>query len=184
MPNRHIALLRGINVGGHNRVPMATLREMFVEAGATEVATYIQSGNVVFAAPAKRAGPIAAAVRAAITEQLGLAVPLVVRSAAAMAKVARAHPFADRVPDPKFLMVAFLDAKPSASKVAALDPNRSPNDRFEVRGADVYLAYPNGSGRSKLDAAWLDRSLGVVSTTRNWLTVHKLVEMSGATTAP
>lgn len=182
MPSRHVALLRGINVGGHNRVPMATLRELFVDAGAAAVTTYIQSGNVVFEAPAKRAGPIATQVRAAIARELGLEIPLVVRSAKAIAGVARAHPFAELVAEPKYLMVAFLDATPSAAKVAGLDPTRSSVDRFEVRGPDVYLAFPNGSGRSKLDPAWLDRSLGVVSTWRNWLTVQKLAALSGATT--
>ena len=132
MPSKHVALLRGINVGGHNRVPMADLREMFGAAGASEVLTYIQSGNVVFDAPAKRVGAIVRQVRAAIAEQLGLEIPLVVRSAAAIAKIAHTHPFAGRVDDPKFLMVAFLDAKPSAAKVAALDPQ--PLARRSLRG--------------------------------------------------
>jgi uncharacterized protein (DUF1697 family) len=177
---RHIALLRGINVGGHNRLPMATLRELFVAAGASEVATYIQSGNVVFAAPARLAGAIATEVRAAIEAELGLEIPLVVRTAAAFAKVARAHPFLDAVPEPKLAMVGFLDRKPSASKRASFDPAaRSPGDRVELRGQEVYLGFPSGSGRSKLDAAWLDRSLGVTSTWRNWLTVEKLAQMVG-----
>jgi uncharacterized protein (DUF1697 family) len=175
---RHIALLRGINVGGKNRLPMATLRELFADAGAAEVATYIQSGNVVFTASAKLASQIAAEVRESIARELGLAIVLVVRSASGFAKIAREHPFLDAVPEPKFAMVAFCDREPSAARVAALDPNRSPGDLLEVRGAEVYLGFPNGSGRSKLDAAWLDRSLGVISTWRNWLTVQKLVELS------
>ncbi|KIG12014.1 hypothetical protein DB30_02132 [Enhygromyxa salina] len=174
---RHIALLRGINVGGKNRLPMATLRGLFTDVGAAEVTTYIQSGNVVFSAPAKLAKQIAGEVRESITRELGLEIPLVVRSAPAFAKVAREHPFVDAVPEPKFAMVGFCDHEPSATKVAALDPNRSPGDLLEVRGAEVYLAFPNGSGRSKFTAAWLDRSLGVISTWRNWLTVQKLVEL-------
>ncbi len=175
--SRHVALLRGINVGGHNRLAMAALRELFEAAGAREVATYIQSGNVVFGAPSKQAGTIAAQVGEALVGELGRPIPIVVRSAAAWAKIAAAHPFADAVPEAKLRMVAVCDRKPSAAKVAALDPERSPGDLLEVRGAEVYLAFPRGSARSKLDPAWLDRSLGVTSTWRNWPTVAKLAAL-------
>jgi len=178
--SRHVALLRGINVGGHNRVPMAGLREMFVAAGASEVATYIQSGNVVFRASAKLAAAIPTTISAAIQAELGLTIPIVIRSAGELAAVAEAHPFSAEASEPKWLMVAFLDRVPEPAKVADLDPNRSPDDRFEVRGREVYLVFPSGSGRSKLDATWLDRSLGVVSTWRNWLTVQKLAELAAA----
>lgn len=177
--NCYVALLRGINVGGHNRLPMATLRELFAAAGAREVRTYIQSGNVVFDATAKLAPQISAKVKTAIADELGLEIPLVVRSASAFTKLARAHPFLDAVPEAKLAMVGFLDRKPSAAKLAAFDPGaRSPGDLVEVRGQEVFLGFPKGSGRSKLDAAWLDRSLGVTSTWRNWLTVQKLAEMT------
>ncbi|MFO7561866.1 MAG: DUF1697 domain-containing protein [Enhygromyxa sp.] len=176
--NRHVALLRGINVGGKNRLAMATLRRMFEDAGAAEVQTYIQSGNVVFAAPSKLSAQIPKRVQQAIADELGLDIPLVLRSAAALAKIARAHPFAAEVKEPKLLMVAFLDRKPSAAKLASFDPgSRSPGDFVELRGQEAYLAFPKGSGRSKLDAAWLDRQLGVIGTWRNWLTVQKLAAM-------
>jgi uncharacterized protein (DUF1697 family) len=175
--NRQVALLRGINVGGKHRVPMATLRELFESAGATEVETYIQSGNVVYTAPAKLARTLPERVREAINETFEFDVPIVSRSAAELGEAARAHPFVGRVADEKLLMVAFLDRKPSAAKLAALDPNRSPGDLIEVRGQHVYLAFPNGSGRSKLDANWLDRSLDAVGTWRNWRTVQALIEM-------
>lgn len=173
--NRHVALLRGINVGGKHRVPMATLRELFMAAGASEVETYIQSGNVVYTAGSKLARALPEQVRAAITETFAFDVPIVSRSSAELREVAQAHPFVDRVADEKLLMVAFLDRKPVAAKIAALDPNRSPGDLMEVRGQHVYLGFPNGSGRSKLDANWLDRSLDAVGTWRNWRTVQALV---------
>jgi uncharacterized protein (DUF1697 family) len=175
--NRHVALLRGINVGGKHRVPMATLRELFVDAGASEVETYIQSGNVVYTAPAKLARALPETVRAALGETFGFDVPIVPRNAAQLREVAEAHPFVDRVSDEKLLMVAFLDRTPSQAKLAALDPNRSPGDLLEVRGQHVYLAFPNGSGRSKLDANWLDRSLDAIGTWRNWRTVRAVLEM-------
>lgn len=175
--NRHVALLRGINVGGKHRLPMATLRELFVATGASEVETYIQSGNVVYTATSKLARTLPEQVRAALTQTFGFDVPIVSRSAAQLREVAAEHPFVDRVPDQKLLMVAFLDREPDAAKVAALDTNRSPGDLMEVRGQHVYLGFPNGSGRSKLDANWLDRSLGAVGTWRNWRTVHALLEL-------
>lgn len=176
-PNRHVALLRGINVGGKHRVPMAALRELFIAAGASEVETYIQSGNVVYSATSKLARTLPEKVRNAITETFEFDVPIVSRSAAELREAASEHPFADRVADEKLLMVAFLDRKPGAGKIAALDPNRSPGDLMEVRGQHVYLAFPNGSGRSKLDANWLDRSLDAVGTWRNWRTVQALLEL-------
>lgn len=175
--NRHVALLRGINVGGKHRVPMATLRELFVAAGASDVETYIQSGNVVYTAASSLARALPDQVRAAIVETFGFDAPIVSRTAAQLREVGQAHPFADRVADEKLLMVAFLDRAPAAASIAALDPNRSPGDLLEVRGQQVYLGFPNGSGRSKLDANWLDRSLGAVGTWRNWRTVQALVEL-------
>lgn len=176
--NRHVALLRGINVGGKHRVPMATLRELFVAAGASEVETYIQSGNVVYTAASKLAKTLPEQVRVAINQTFEFDVPIVSRSAAELRDVAEeGHPFAGRVADEKFLMVAFLDRKPGADKIAALDPNRSPGDLMEIRGQHVYLGFPNGSGRSKLDANWLDRSLDAVGTWRNWRTVQALLEL-------
>jgi uncharacterized protein (DUF1697 family) len=175
--NRHVALLRGINVGGKHSVPMATLRELFVAAGASEVETYIQSGNVVYTAASKLAKTLPEQVRAALVETFEFDVPIVSRTAAELREVAEGHPFAGRVAEEKWLMVAFLDRKPGAAKIAALDPNRSPGDLLEVRGQHVYLGFPNGSGRSKLDANWLDRSLDAVGTWRNWRTVQALLEL-------
>jgi uncharacterized protein (DUF1697 family) len=175
--NRHVALLRGINVGGKHRVPMALLRELFEAAGASEVETYIQSGNVVYGASAKLAKALPGKVSEALADEVGFEVPIVARTAEQMREVAEAHPFFGRVPDEKLLMIAFLDRQPTAAKITALDPNRSPGDLIEIRGQHVYLAFPNGSGRSKLDANWLDRSLDAVGTWRNWRTVQALVEM-------
>lgn len=177
---KHVALLRGINVGGKHRLPMATLREHFAAAGATQVETYIQSGNVVYDAPAKRATKLAAEVSASLEAELGFAVPIIVRDRTSFTKIAAAHPFADQVSLAKLMMVAVLDRKPEAARVEALDPNRSPGDLLEVRGQEVYLGFPNGAGNSKLSGAWLDRQLDVVSTWRNWPTMQKLAAMLDA----
>lgn len=175
----HVALLRGVNVGGKNKLPMKELAALFGDVGCVDVRTYIQSGNVVFSAPADVASSLEARVEAQIERQLGLRVPVVLRSAAELAGAVEASPFADRVADhPKAVHVMFLKDRPTAAAVAALDPNRSPPDTYAVVGREVHLFCPNGVARTKLTTAWLDRALSTVSTARNWRTVLKLVEMS------
>ncbi len=176
----HIALLRGINVGGKHKLPMKDLRALFEAAGAGEVQTYIQSGNVVFESAAAEAKRIPTAVEAAIEKKFGFSSPVVVRSAAALRKVFAEHPFAADATELKLLMVAFLSKRPTAAAVKRLDAPRFHPDRFEVRGAEVFLHYPSGVARSKLTNAYLDRTLGTTSTVRNWKTVTKLVELCDA----
>ncbi len=177
----HVALLRGINVGGKNLLPMKELAKLFEKAGAVNVATYIQSGNVVFSTRAGSLDGFEAEMAAAIEKRFGLRVPVVLRSAKEIAAVLAKNPFLARSTDPKALHVAFLAAKPTAANAARLDPKRSPGDAFELRGRDLYLQLPNGVGKTKLTNDYLDRTLATVATLRNWNTVGKLVEMSART---
>jgi uncharacterized protein (DUF1697 family) len=169
-----IALLRGINVGGRNKLPMADLRELFEEAGCSDVRSYIQSGNVICGASAALRQRLPSRISGAIAERFGYDVPVVVRTGAELAAVASEHPLRGPRTDDKTLHVAFLAHAPSAKQRAALDPERSPPDRFELRGRELYLCCPNGIARTKLTNAYLDRTLGTVSTVRNWNTVQKL----------
>ena len=176
---RYVALLRGVNVGGKNKLLMADLRDIFTAAGCAAVQTYIQSGNVVFkAAPglAERAPEI---VALAIRERFGYETAVVVRSSEELRQVAASNPF-DTSGDPRFLQVAFLEDAPSAEAVSRLDPERSPPDAFAVRGRNVYLHYPNGVARSKLTNEYLAAQLQAASTIRNWRTVLTLREMIDA----
>lgn len=179
MTDTHIALLRGINVGGRNKLPMKDLAAIFTDLGCTDVRTYIQSGNVVYVAEPELAAVISERVAAAIHDRLELTVPVVTRTAAELEAVARANPFVAEGADPKTLAVAFLAHTPDAGRVAALDPERSPPDRFAVHGREIYLHLPNGAARSKLTNAYLDSRLATISTARNWRTVNKLVEIAG-----
>ena len=173
---RYVALLRGINVGGRNRLPMADLREAFTAAGCAEVRTYIQSGNAVFEATHDLAKAVPELVTQAIRHTFGYDTVVVVRSSEEMRRVATSNPF-DASGDPRSLHVAFLTDTPIAEAVSRLDPDRSPPDEFVVRGRDVYLRYPNGVARSKLTNEYLASRLQTVSTMRNWRTVLKLLEM-------
>ena len=180
MANTHVALLRGINVGGKNKLPMKDLIALFADAGAEDVRTYIQSGNVVFTASRGVATGLAAAVTELIEARLGLTVPVVLRTRAELAAARDANPYAGRASNPKALHVMFLKDRPSKSAVGTLDPDRSPPDEYAVIGREVFLFCPNGIGRSKLTTTWIDRALGTVATVRNWRTVNALVDMCGA----
>ena len=173
---RAVALLRGINVGGKNLLPMKALADIFAAAGSTDVKTYIQSGNVVFRAA--RPDKVAAAVRQQIEAQFSLKVPVVVRSAAELSGVLTANPFLQEGIDVAWLHVMFLEHAPAPALIAALDPDRSPPDRFAVHGRDVYLHLPNGAAKTKLTNAWIDGKLKTVSTQRNWRTVIALSELA------
>ena len=177
----YVALLRGVNVGGRNKLLMRELAAMFVEAGCEDVRTYIQSGNVVFRAAPTLADGLSARITTAIAASHGFQIPVVIRTAADLARVIHGNPFLADGADPTKLHVGFLAQAPDPAKVARLDPGRSPPDAFVVRGDEVYLHFPAGVARSKLTNGYFDRTLGTVCTIRNWRTVCKLHEMaSGA----
>lgn len=174
----YVALLRGINVGGKNKLPMSNLAAFFGEAGCAEIRTYIQSGNIVFSASAGTVKRLPNLVARRIAERFRYRVPVVVRSADALRKVAAKNPFLKAGSDADSLHVVFLAGVPDARCVKALDPDRSPGESFKVIGQEIYLHLPNGVARSKLTNAYFDSTLATISTVRNWRTVMKLVEMT------
>ena len=183
----HVALLRGINVGGKNKLPMKMLTEMFAAAGCRNVRTYIQSGNVVFTADPTvvRMDQLATQIATAITEQAGLKVPVILRSAGEIQHALRANPFVKARVAEELLHVYFLAEACGASALKALDHERSPGDTFIACGREIYLHLPDGVARTKLTNAYFDRQLGTVSTLRNWRTVSTLaswLEMESADT--
>jgi uncharacterized protein (DUF1697 family) len=172
MGETYAALLRGVNVGGRGKAPMPELVKAFESLGHENVRTYIQSGNVIFRSSAANAGKVATALERAIAEQLGLETKVVLRTHSELQATVAGAPFEEG------LHVVFLDERPKRAAVAALDPNRSPGDRFEVAGREIYLSLANGAGRTKLTLDWLERRLGVAGTQRNWNTLLKLVELT------
>jgi uncharacterized protein (DUF1697 family) len=172
VPETFAALLRGVNVGGRGKLSMPELVATVESLGHEDVATYIQSGNVVFRSADRSAARVGAALEKAIAEKSGLKTMVMLRTHKELEKIAAGSPFDGMV------HVVFLDRAPTAGAVKALDPDRSPGDRLEVAGREIYLKLTNGAGRTKLTLDWLERRLEVAGTQRNWNTVLKLVELT------
>ncbi|PSL08264.1 uncharacterized protein (DUF1697 family) [Haloactinopolyspora alba] len=174
---RYVALLRGINLGGHNKVPMSDLRALVESLGHTEVSTYINSGNVVFTSGTPeldRAG-LARAVEEALATRVDVRVPVMVRSHAELADTLRVNPFPEA--QPNRLLISFMQGTPDADAVARATEIESGADEFRVVGTTLFLHCPDGVGRSKL-AASIEKRLGVPGTARNLTTVRKLLDMT------
>lgn len=174
MSATYVALLRGINVGGKNKLPMSDLRDMFTEVGCRDARSYIQSGNVIFRADPAVVASLAGSVTARIAERFGYRVPVLLRTADEIGAVIRHNPFLAAGAAEETLHVVFLADRPSTRSVASLDPDRSPPDAYTVHGREIYLHLPNGAARTKLTTAYFDTNLATTSTVRNWRTVVTL----------
>ena len=172
-----VVLLRGVNVGGANRLAMANLRDLITSLGHTEVSTYIQSGNIVLTtARTDRAG-LAAELCDGIEATFGLVVSAVLRTPDELRATLAANPFTME-PNAARVLVTFLSDVPSPDAVARLEPDRFVPERFELAGAELFAHYPNGAGRSKMTLDYFEKRLGVRGTARNLNTVAKLIELS------
>ena len=176
--SRAVALLRGINVGGHRKVPMAELRRSFEALGCTDVETYLQSGNVVFATSGVRLSNLATTIEHQVAADFGVDVRVLVRTGAEMARLERANPFRSEGADESTLHVTFLAERPKPASIRALDERKGAPDAFVVSGREVFLHCPGGYGTTKLTTSFFERHLGVTATTRNWKTVTKLCELT------
>ena len=177
-PDVNIALLRGINVGGKNRLPMKDLAAMFVDAGCDGVRTYIQSGNIVFGADPTLAEDVPSLISASILDRFGYQVPVVARRARDLEAIVQANPFVGAGAETDRLHVVFLAELPDGEHLEALGPDRSPPDEFVVRCREIYLHCPNGLARSKLTNSYFDSRRSTTSTMRNWKTMRKLLELA------
>lgn len=176
----YAALLRGINVGGRKRLPMADLRQLMEGLGHSGVRTHLQSGQAVFATGHGDEESLAAELAQAIEKHFGFSVDVIVRDHAYLKAVAEACPFpADRL-EPKQLHVTYFSAPVDAQRFAEIDREAYLPEEFRLGDRELYLYAPDGLGRSKL-AEYLAKpriNKGVIATTRNWNTVVKLVELT------
>ena len=174
-----IALLRGINVGGNKLVPMAELCKLATGLGWRDVATYIQSGNLLFSSDVTAAAA-EAALEQAIARRFGFTVEVVVRSRTALRRYAAGSPFADaEAAHPQWLLLGLAKRRPRPDAADRLRPYATAGERVAVIADGVWIDYSAGVGKSKLTPAVLDRAIGSTVTARNWRTVQKLAELSG-----
>ncbi len=173
-----IALLRGINVIGNNKLPMKELAALLTDMGLRDVQTYIQSGNVVFHSNAKNKTALAAKISAAIEAQHGFAPRVLLLDAEELRQALAGNPYPEAASAPRTLHLFFLAQAPQHPDLKSLEAIKTASERFELAGKVFYLHTPDGFGPSKL-AARVEKSLGVAATARNWSTVCKLAEMVG-----
>lgn len=177
---QYVTILRGINVSGQKKIKMADLSALYQSLGYANVRTYIQSGNVVFGAPAGKAEKIAGDIEQGIYKAFGFEVPVIVRTHGEMSKVVRSNPFLKESGiDFSKLHVTFLDAVPDRERLREFYPAIPGQDRCQVKGAEVFLYCPGGYGKTRLSNTFLEKRLDRRATTRNWKTVNVLNEMLG-----
>ncbi|HEY2120785.1 MAG TPA: DUF1697 domain-containing protein [Candidatus Acidoferrum sp.] len=174
-----ISMLRGVNVGGHNKIRMEELRALYESLGMTNPQTLIQSGNVVFSAKERNCAVLNKRISDAIERKFGFRPPVILRTASELRDVIAKNPFAARNGiDPSKLLVHFLDCDPGKEireKVLAIE---SHPEELRMLGRELYIYFPNGMARPKLSLPKVERVLKIACTGRNWNTVQKLLEMA------
>jgi uncharacterized protein (DUF1697 family) len=177
----YVAMIRGINVGGHKIVRMADLRKSCAALGFTEVETYIQSGNVIFKTGKGTAELLSKKIEEKILVDFGFEVSVISRTGEELQKVLAKNPFVKRPGiDLSRLHVTFLSAEPASAAIQSLNDFSILPEEFRCAGRELYLHLPVGLGKSKWAQIPVERLLSVRATTRNWNTVNKLSEMATA----
>lgn len=178
MPS-YVALFRSVNVAGHGRLSMVDLTQTFLSLGYTEVATYIQTGNVLFRSPVRRASTLAAAIEGQLEHDFGHTPAVILRTVPELARIVATSPYPQKGADPSRHHVTFLASPPSKERLADFRAPASGRDELTIVGQEVYVHTPDGYAGTKLTGTLLERRLDVVSTTRNWNTVTKLHALTG-----
>ncbi len=167
------SLLRGINVSGHKKIPMAGLKTLYEELGFTKVKTYIQSGNVVFETDQQDVSLIRQLIESKIEATYGFDVTVLIRTADELRQVASTNPF-ETIED---VYVTFLAEEPSPEKWANLKSLDPGTERMELKNKELYLQFPDGYGKAKLSNPFVESKLKVRGTTRNWRTINEILRL-------
>ncbi len=171
-----MVLVRAVNVGGTAKLPMAVWRELAASLGASDVVTYIASGNMACTVPGE-AHAFDRGLEQAVEQRCGFFREVISRTPQEVAAALEQHPF--EVVDPAFSYVCFLGAEPTEDAVAAARELPTGEDRWEVIGREMHLRYARGAGRPQMSDAAIGRALGVSGTARNLRTVRRLIELAG-----
>jgi uncharacterized protein (DUF1697 family) len=177
----YIALLRAVNLAGHQQVAMADLRDVLTRLGFADVRSLLQSGNLVFRTDARAGAQLERSLEAAAAKRLALQTGFFVRTAAEWKAVVAHNPFVDEAKrDPAHLVAMFLKDAPAAGDIEALQAAITGPEVVRAEGRQAYIVYPSGIGRSRLTTALIEKKLGTRGTGRNWNTVLKLAALAGA----
>ena len=172
----YIALLRGINVSGHNMIKMDELKGVLGELDFTGIRTYIQSGNIVFGSNSDDPAALAAGIAGKIRERFGFEVPVVIRTLQELDVISKSNPFLrDGNLDAGKMHVTFLSELPDPGRTEKIMEYNFPPDEFAINGKEIYLYCPDGYGRTKLTPQFFESKLKVSTTTRNWKTILTLL---------
>ena len=174
----YVALLRAINLGRVNRVPMAELRSALTDAGFGDVATHLQSGNVVLRSGKRSTTAVAKEIERLVAAKFAVDADVMVRTAPELAKIVKGNPLARGRSGRETLHVAFLKSRPPAAATRALTSRTFGGDEFVIRGTEIYLRYPNGVAGSKMNTGVFEGALGTPGTVRTWNVVTRLNELA------
>jgi uncharacterized protein (DUF1697 family) len=179
--NVYISMLRGVNVGGHNKVKMEALKALYESLGLKHAQTLIQSGNVVFQTKEQEPELLARQIGDGIEKTFKFRPSVIVRTTSEMRDVIMKNPFAGRKQiEPGKLLVTFLVADPGSEARKQVLALKTDPEELRVKGSELYIYFPNGIGKSKLPMAKVEKTLKTSGTGRNWNTVQKLLAMAEA----
>lgn len=173
-----VSMLRGVNLGPHNRVKMDALRALYESLGFKDVQTYVQSGNVAFRTDVRDLARLARQIEDAIEKQFGFRTDVILRTTAEIRKAIAKNPFAGRNLEPNKFLVTFLAGDPDAEARKKVMQIKTDPEELRIEGRELYMYFPNGMARPKLTWSQVAAKLKTSGTGRNWTTVQALLEMA------
>jgi len=174
-----ISMLRGVNVGAHNRIKMEALRDLYESLKFQDPRTYVQSGNVIFRARENSSRQLAKKIQSAIQQTLGCSPEVILRTVDELREAIAASPFpARRGLDPGKILITFLADEPGREAEGSLAELKSHPEEIHLKGRELYIYFPGGIGKSKLPWSQVEKLLKVTGTARNWRSVTKMLEMA------
>jgi uncharacterized protein (DUF1697 family) len=174
-----ISMLRGVNVGGHNKIKMEELRALYASLKLRDAQSYVQSGNVIFRTDERDLAVVTKRVQGGIERKFGCTTDVICRTVAEMRDVIARNPFAKRRGiEPSKLLVVFLANEPGAEARASLLRIDTKPEELRIDGRELYIYFPNGQARPKMSWAAVNKALGTPGTGRNWNSVMKMLEMA------
>jgi uncharacterized protein (DUF1697 family) len=174
-----ISMLRGVNLGPHNRIKMDALRAMYESLKLEDPRSYVQSGNVIFRTKERNGPALAKIIRGAIQKKFGCCPEVILRTADEIRKAIATNPFPEEAKkEPSKVLVTFLAAEPPSDAEANLAKFKGFPEKLRLNGRELYIYFPNGAGRSKLPWSQVDKLLKVTGTARNWNSVQAMLAIA------